>query len=111
MDADDVFRLQLWHDAQGFFGELSSPVLDADSPTSRLYDVNWNPTLRRLEFVARPGGGTVRIVGVLSKLKFRLSQATPWSEEGLVLRRRDEPLTEWKSRAQFECAMTLFRRW
>ena len=63
MDADDVFRLQLWRDAQGFFGELSSPVLDADSPTSRLYDVKWDPAAGRLELLARPSGKTVRIVG------------------------------------------------
>src|SRR5438045_3850638 len=35
-------ELHLWQDAAGLFGEWLSPVLDADSPTSRLYDVRFD---------------------------------------------------------------------
>jgi hypothetical protein len=49
----------------GIFGELLSPVLDADSPTSRLYNPHLDPRTRAFDFVARFSGGERRFEGAL----------------------------------------------
>ena len=55
-DANRDYRLHLWQDAKGVFGELLSPVLDADSPTSRLYNPQLVSRSGRLIFTVRfPG--------------------------------------------------------
>lgn len=38
-DDDRRYELHLWRDRSGVFGEWLSPVLDADSPVSRPYEV------------------------------------------------------------------------
>lgn len=115
---DDRSRheLHLWRDSKGVFGELRSPVLAADSPTSRLYDPRFEPKTGTVDFTARFKDGERRFAGTLR----------PDSVTGTLQHAgRGEPVT-WQrlradrahgatsdfytSRAQFECAMILFRR-
>jgi len=49
-DKNQRYMLGLYQDAKGVFGQLSSPVLDADSPTSRLYDVAFDSRTSVLQF-------------------------------------------------------------
>lgn len=39
---DASYELDLWRDRVGVFGQWVSPVLDADSPISRLYDLTFD---------------------------------------------------------------------
>lgn len=59
------YMLDLYQDAKGVFGELSSPVLDADSPTSRLYDVAFDSRTSSLHFGATFFDGQLQFSGIL----------------------------------------------
>lgn len=50
-DAASTYRLHMWRDAKGLFGELLSPLLDADSPTSRLYEPRFDAASGTVAFV------------------------------------------------------------
>jgi hypothetical protein len=46
-------ELHLWRDSRGIFGRLLYPVLDVDSPSGRLRDVQFDEKTERLTFAAR----------------------------------------------------------
>jgi hypothetical protein len=112
-----MYQLDLWRDSQGIFGEFRNPVLEADSPTSRLYDVRFDSASGKLEFRVQVPvedtwfSGTLRHDSVAGTLRYR--DVT----EELVWRRRPDidPANAgdefYTSRAQFECAMTLWHRY
>jgi hypothetical protein len=116
-DAHQMYQLDLWRDSQGIFGEFRNPVLEADSPTSRLYDVRFDSASGKLEFRVQVPvedtwfSGTLRHDSVAGTLRYR--DVT----EELVWRRRPDidPANAgdefYTSRAQFECAMTLWHRY
>ena len=60
-DKNQSYMLDLYQDAKGIFGELSSPVLDADSPTSRLYDVAFDSRTSALQFGAKFRDGQLQL--------------------------------------------------
>jgi hypothetical protein len=106
------YELQLYRDAKGLFGELLSPVLESDSPDSRLYDVVFDPKVGTLRFGARFRDGQLHFTGVLHNGVVRGTITRDSRSENVILRRvrisAEDPYT---SRAQFECAMTLFHRY
>lgn len=116
-DSNSVHELDVWRDSKGVFGEWLSPVLPADPPTSRLYDLRFDATSGALSFSTRiPGrmeqfeghlaGDTVRgTVTLENKSEKIVLRKLPWSDTDDALR----DLTT--SRAQFECRMILFHRY
>jgi hypothetical protein len=117
-DRAENYRLKLWKDKDGYFGEISHPVLPADSPTSRLYDVAWDERTKILSFRAQlldemSASGAVpfeaRLSGTLTKERYE-AEATGSRSEKVTLRRRNWDHFQWVSRAQFECAMNLWHR-
>jgi hypothetical protein len=111
MDRDGEYWLSLWRDELGYFGELSSPVLEVDSPSSRLRNTHWNSETRELRFVAAPGGVQMRVVGVLYEDRFVVSQISGEEVHDVVLLKQTAmAIYDWRSRAQFECAMKMWRR-
>jgi len=112
-DKNQNYMLDLYQDSNGIFGELSSPVLDADSPTSRLYDVTFDSRNGSLQFTARFYDGQLRFNGILHKRTIKATMIRNNRSERVTLKRKrhssdDEVL--FTSRAQFECAMKLWRR-
>jgi hypothetical protein len=112
-DGQKLYGLTLWHDAIGFFGEFSSPILEADSPTSRLYDTQYTAATRTLTFRAKFADGERYVSGVISDIGFVGSVRVGSSREPLVLKRVKEVFggNGYVSRAQFDCAMDLYRRY
>ena len=112
-DKNRSYMLDLYQNAKGIFGELSSPVLDADSPTSRLYDVAFDSRTGALQFSSRFRDGQLQFNGILRGRTIEATVTRNNRAEKVTLKRvrffaDDEvPFT---SRAQFECAMTLWRR-
>ena len=107
------YELVLYQDAKGFFGQLHSPVLEADSPTSRLYSVNFDPKRSALKFEARFRDGGLSFSGSLRGRIIRGVVTRNDRTERVSLRRlRGYELTwSYRSRAQFDCSMTLNRRY
>ena len=107
------YMLDLYQDVKGIFGELSSPVLDADSPTSRLYDVAFDSRTSALQFSAKFWIGQLQVSGIL---RGRMIEATVTqnnrTEKVTLKRLKDSSDGEFlfTSRTQFECAMTLWHR-
>ena len=112
-DKNQGYMLDLYQDAKGVFGELSSPVLDADSPTSRLYDVAFDSRTSALQFGAKFRDGQLQFSGTL---RGRVIEATVTrnnrTEKVTLKRKRHSPGEDvfFTSRAQFDCAMTLWHR-
>ena len=115
-DDSAQYELSLYRDSKGVFGELRSPILEADSPTSRLYDIHFDPKTEALSFMARFEDGERRFAGTL-----RANSVTGTLQHGA-----HEETVEWRrlpaasgassndfysSRAKFECAMILFHRY
>ena len=117
-DADHrYYQLDLWRDSKGVFGEFRNPVLEADSPTSRLYDVKFDPATGALEFRVRVPvedtwfSGTLRRDSVAGILRYRdHAEMVEWRRRPDVNQGSGSNDT-WSSRAQFECAMTLWHRY
>ncbi len=106
------YQLQLYRDATGIFGELSSPLLEADSPTSRLYDVYFDPGKATLRFRARFRYGELEFSGVLRSTVINGTFDGGTYTQAVVLRRVQHfDKYPWVSRAQFNCAMLLFNRY
>jgi hypothetical protein len=116
-DAASMYRLHVWRDAKGIFGELLSPVLDADSPTSRLYESRFAAASGNVAFVVHFPPEQWAFSGVLrsNTLSGRFQRGT--RNEGVILRKLPpdnlgQALRESiASRAQFECSMILFHRY
>ena len=103
----------LYRDTKGFFGELHSPVLEADSPTSRLYNVAFDSKGGTLQFQARFRDGDILFSGSLRGPIVRGNVTRNGRTERVLLRRlrRYEFSWPYRSRAQFDCDMTLNRRY
>ena len=86
-DAASTYRLHLWRDAKGVFGELLSPVLDADSPTSRLYEPRFDAASGNVAFVVHFPPEQWAFSGVLrsNTLSGRFQRGT--QNEGVILRK------------------------
>ena len=115
-DAGSNCELDIWRDAHGIFGQLLSPILDADSPTSRLYDVQLDAKSGALNFSIRFPEGPQRFDGQMRGDVIRGTMREARTSNAVVLRRfsngRAEILrSDIVSRAQFDCEMILFRRY
>ena len=114
-DKNSQYELHLWRDAQGIFGQLLSPVLEADSPASRLYDAHLDGKTGALSFTARFPDGERRFAGKLGSGSLTATIEHAGRNEKVVLLklRRDgvhgASDESYSSRAQFECAMILSR--
>jgi hypothetical protein len=112
-DRNRKYMLDLYQDAKGVFGELSSPVLDADSPTSRLYDVASDSRTGTLHFGAKFFDGQLQFSGILRGRVIKATVTRSDRKEKVTLKRERHSVDEYvfiTSRAQFDCAMTLWRR-
>ena len=115
-DGASEYELHLWRDATGVFGELLSPVLEADSPVSRLYQAQSDAKAGTLKFAARfPGAEQVfslRIHGVeINGVVTRDGKSRPVHLRQSSVAAKDNPLgNSVISRAQFACQMILFHR-
>ncbi len=106
------YQLVLYRDATGIFGELSSPLLESDSPTSRLYDVYFDPGTATLRFRARFRYGQLNFSGALRSTVIKGTVDGGSYTQAVVLRRvRHYDRYPWVSRAQFNCGMLLFNRY
>jgi len=111
-DKGREYQLELYRDATGIFGELSSPLLEADSPTSRLYDVYFDPGRGTLRFRARFRYGQLNFSGILRSTIIKGTVDGGSYTQTVVLRRvRHYDEYSFVSRAQFNCAMLLFNRY
>jgi len=112
-DVKKTYDLDLYKDSKGIFGQLSNPVLEADSPTSRLYDVSFDAKSGSLTFRAQFIDGEVQFTGVLRKTSIEATIFRRDKTQEITLKklrsRSNEPF--FKSRTQFDCAMTLWRRY
>ena len=117
-DDRSQYELSLWRDSKGVFGELRSPVLEADSPTSRLYDPHFDPKTGTVDFTVRFNDGERRFAGTLRSdsvtgIVQHAGHGEPvaWQRvraNGAASRNRASDF--YTSRAKFECATILFRR-
>jgi hypothetical protein len=105
------YELEIYRDGDGVFGEFLSPVLEADSPNSRLYDAFFDPNLGTLRFEAHFPFGNLQFTGVLRGHVVRGTVTRNGRNETVILRRVKLPTDPYISRAQFDCAMTLFHRY
>jgi hypothetical protein len=115
-DRNQQYEIHLWQDRGGVFGEALHPVLEADSPVSRLYDARFDSRTGALSFATRfpsdPWTFTGTLGSAISGTVFRgdllilvmLRPLTASERHGIA----DEDT--YVSRAQFDCAMVLFRR-
>lgn len=112
-----IYELHLWRDSKGLFGEWLSPVLPADPPISRLYDLRFDVTSGALSFETRIRGRAERFEGQFDGNTVRGTVTQGNDNERIVLRQlprddTDDALRELtRSRAQFECEMILFHRY
>ena len=116
-DNNSEHELHLWRDSNGVFGELLTPVLDADSPTSRLYDSRFDPKTGAIDFTARFTDGERRFTGTLRPESVIGTLQHAARREAVTWRKMGADSVHgavnnsYVSRAQFECAMNLFRRY
>lgn len=117
-DSHGSYELDLWRDRAGVFGEWVSPVLEADSPVSRLYNLTFDAKSGAISFETRIPGGEQRFDGFLSADVVR-GTSTPLVGKKETIELRKLPLDPLgvalrdgtTSRAQFDCEMVLFRRY
>jgi hypothetical protein len=106
------YELQIHRDTNGVFGELLSPVFEADSPVSRLYETFFDPKDGTLRFKARFPFGNLQFTGVLRGRVVRGTVTQNGRTQTVILRRVKLPSEDgYTSRAQFDCAMILFHRY
>jgi hypothetical protein len=111
------YELHLWRDSKGIFGELLSPVLEADSPSAPLLDVQFDPKSGSLTFTARVRGQEHKFVGRLRRKMVKGVFTYRGLSETMVLRKvgptegHGAPSSSsWTSRDQFACAMKMWGR-
>jgi len=115
-DTSETYRLHLWHDRAGVFGEFLHPVLDVDSPTAQLSSVAFDETSGRLMFQVpfppQPWAFDGTLAGpVLQGRLRRNGQIESLTLTALPPDLLSEALKDaYQSRAQFDCAMILFVR-
>ncbi len=115
-DSGSNYELDIWRDALGIFGELASPIVEADSPTSRLYDVQFDAKSGALSFSTRFPDGPQRFDGQVRGDVIRGMMKGARTTDAVVLQKFTNSVGEilrndTVSRAQFECEMILFRRY
>jgi len=112
------YMIDIYRDSEGVFGEISSPVLEADSPTSRLYDVTFDSFTGSLQFSTSPSIspspslGSMQFSGFLHSkfIKGKFTQ-NDYEETVTLKKLKTEDDFPYNSRSQFDCAMKLFGRW
>jgi hypothetical protein len=111
------YEVHIWRDSKGIFGELLSPVLDADSPRAELLDVQFDPKSGSLTFTARGRREEHKFVGSLRRRRMKGIFTCGGVSETITLRRigpNEEhgipSSSSWASRDQFACAMKLWIR-
>lgn len=113
-DTRDTYRLSVWRDSKGIFGEMSYPVLDADSPTSRLYDAHFDEKSGALSFRAELGLGELFFSGTLSSNAIEGTlRDESFANDVVMFRLADDGNFErdrYVSRTQYYCEMVLFNR-
>lgn len=112
-DKNSNYMLNLYQDAKGVFGELSSPMREADSPASRLYDVDFNPQTGSLDLGAKFFSGQLHFSGILHGRVIEATVTRNNNTEKVTLKRKGNSANEemvFTSRPQFDCAMTLWHR-
>ena len=116
-DDRSQYELSLWRDSKGVFGELRSPVLEADSPTSRLYDPHFDPKTGTVSFAVRFMDGERLFAGTLRSDTVTGTVQHAGRDEPVAWRRLPASRMQgavsdfYTSRRKFECAMILFRRY
>lgn len=109
------YQLILFKDAQGVFGELLSPVLEADSPTSRIYKATFDPKSGALQFSAKFRMEQIKFTGVLRSRIIKGTVEVSNRNEKITLKKikwyDDDEELPYTSRAQFDCAMILYGRY
>jgi hypothetical protein len=116
-DSHSEYELHLWRDSKGMFGQLLSPVLEADSPTSRLYDPRFDTKTGAVSFTVRFTDGEWQFSGRLRSDSVTGAVVSAARTQRVVLRKLREGRVHgaghdsYTSRAQFDCAMILFRRY
>ena len=115
-DKDWNYQLILYQDAKGVFGNLLSPVLDADSPTSVIYDTTFDSQSGMLKFSAKVQGGKLQFNGILRGRKIKAAIMQHNFNEKVILKRirwydDEDDEVSYKSRAEFDCATFLFGRY
>jgi len=112
----ETYRLHVWRDSKGIFGEIAYPVLDADSPASRLYDAHFDAKSGALSFRAKLGIGELVFSGVLSSniIKGTLRDES-FVKDVVMFRSADDgnygnQRDRYVSRAQHDCEMVLYNR-
>jgi hypothetical protein len=113
LDRGSYYWLTLWRDERGHFGSLASPVVDQDSPSAPIEGVEWDAPTRTLRFTSKPSIN-IEMTGVLTGARFRVTAVNPkWSPDQklpILLFNNVKLRSDWRSRSQFECAMTMWRR-
>lgn len=114
-DKDWEYQLILYQDKNGVFGELLSPVLEADSPASVIHETAFDAKSGTLKFSAQAQGGKLQFDGILRGREIKASITLHNINEKIVLKRikwtdDEAPEFSYKSRAEFDCAMFLYRR-
>lgn len=109
-DRNSQFILDLYRDGAGIFGEISSPVLDADSPTSQLYSARLEGKF--LYFESRVPSDQMSFAGMLVSGVIKGRAKIHGRHQKVTLKKTKPifPAFEFVSRAQFDCAMHLWRR-
>lgn len=111
-DKKEDYWLFLFEDEKGIFGYLLSPVLEADSPTSRLYDAVLDRNKGTLRFSAKFSDGQYRFDGLLTNKTVKGTFTYSNGTDNIILKKRKSPWTnDYASRAQFDCEMTLNKRY
>jgi hypothetical protein len=110
-DEAEDYWLDIWRDERGVFGQLSHPVFEADSPTSRLYDVVGDRRMKQLSFRAVFPEGDVRMSAIVQRRVVRATITAGSSKKQVVLRKFRWDAMSWASREQFDCAMKLWHRY
>lgn len=105
-------RRNTWRDAQGFLGDLLSPVLEVDSPSAQLLDVQFGPKSGSLTFIARVRGKEHAFVGPLRRSALKGVFTYQGVSETIVLQKvgpnehHGVPASSaWASREHFACAL------
>ena len=111
-DEDWHYMIDLYRDSQGIFGEISSPVMEADSPTSRLYNVVYDSSTGSLQFRSSPSLGSIQFDGFLHSKSIK-GKFTQYGDKKTVTLKKlgSDYDSSFTSRAQFGCAMKLFGRY
>lgn len=111
-DKDWNYQVELYKDENGIFGEILSPVLQADSPVSRLYAVTFDEKTGNMTFETRFPMFPFTFAGQLKGRKIIGKVAGPKYSKNVILK-KIKPIAniDYVSRAQYECSSYMNRRY